>query len=95
MADNQSSCILGSTGQTNLKHIISKESGATYNIENVNAQTFLVYYTPYRQGEHSHVLSVREGKLYTAPKDTLSDVQKWTFKDTTDGYKVVVPFYRV
>lgn len=92
MADIPTSCILGSNDENNLKHIISKESGATYNIENVNAQTFLIYHKPYRQGEHSHVLSVREGKLYTLPKDTQSDAQKWTFKNTTDGYKVIVPF---
>lgn len=93
MANNTpSACILGSANQNSLKHIISKESGATYNIEHINPQTFLIYHKPYRQGEHSHVLSTREGKLYTAPKDSLSDKQKWTMKNTTDGYRVIVPF---
>lgn len=93
MADTPTSCILGPTDQSNLKHIISKESGATYNIENLNAQTFLVYHKSYRKGEQENqVLSMRNGKLYTAPKDTQSNYQKWTFKNTTDGYKVVVPY---
>jgi hypothetical protein len=95
MANNTlSSCVLGASNQNNLKHIISKESGATYNIEPLyeSPQSFLIYHKPYRKGEHSHVLSVRDDKLYTAPKDIKSDNQKWIMKNTTDGYLVIVPY---
>lgn len=92
MADNTpSSCVLGNVNQSNLKHIISKESGATYNIEYLNAEQFIINHKPYRQGENSHMLSYREGRLYTAPKDIQSNAQKWTMKNTADGYLVVVP----
>lgn len=90
-ADTPTTCVLGDSRQSNLKHIISKESGATYNIEYLDDQNFTIYHKPYRQGENSHMLSFREGKLYTAPKDTQSDAQKWTIKNTADGYLVVVP----
>lgn len=97
MANNtQSSCILGGTNNLpKINHIISAESGAAYDISYLYGppyQTLWIFHKPYRQGEHSHVLSYRDGKLYTAPQDPQSNNQKWVMTMIDNRHYNMVPY---
>ena len=91
-ADPLPRCVYGGTGADRFKHIISKDSGATYNIEFISPQAFLIYQKPYRTGEGDNVLSVSNNNLYTSVRDEYANNQKWIMVSLSGNDKQIVPY---
>lgn len=85
-------CVLDSETLNPFRHIICKESGASFNIEPLDNTSFLVYHKPFRHGENLLTISVVNNKLVTTPKDNISNKQKWIFVNINENDKYVVPY---
>ena len=94
-SSNSNSCLVSGL-QSDLNHIISNLSGASFDFRkytdsnNPSSNIVMIYQKPIRSGEHTHVLAVNDsGNLVTQPEDETNPQQRWTLNNISGNSGLV------